>query len=264
MIKFDGVNYIYNQGLACEKKALDNVNIEIDENKIIGLIGKSGSGKSTFVQLFNKLLKPTSGKIFIDKKRIGLVFQYAENQIFEMTVEEEIGFGIKKYAPEKKIKKILEVLDLVGLDKSYLKKNPFELSGGEKRKVAIAGILVLEPEILILDEPTVGLDLKSQKEILENIKNLKQKFNMTVIIVSHDMNVISEFCDKVIFLRDRKIIFYGDTYKVFDLNDFDLELPWTKKLAKKLVKKNFFVPENIILFDDLVEYVAKKIREKKN
>ena len=153
---------------------------------------------------------------------------------------------------------------MVGLDKSYLKKNPFELSGGEKRKVAIAGILVLEPEILILDEPTVGLDLKSQKEILENIKNLKQKFNMTVIIVSHDMNVISEFCDKVIFLRDGKIIFYGDTYKVFDLNDFDLELPWTKKLAKKLVKKNFFVPENIILFDDLVEYVAKKIREKEN
>lgn len=263
MISFENVIYVYNLGLECEKKALDNINIKIDGNKIIGLIGKSGAGKSTFVQHFNGLLKPTSGKILLDKKKVGLVFQYPENQMFEMTVEEEIGFGIKNYKYESKINEIIKVLNYVGLDASYLKRSPFDLSGGEKRKVALASILIIKPEILILDEPTVGLDLKSQKEILNNIKELKEKFNMTVIIVSHDMNVISEMAEQVIFMRNGKIVFCGDTYRVFELNDFDLELPFTKRLAKNLIKKDFLVPQNIIKFDDLVRYIAKMLKEKK-
>jgi len=264
MIRFENVTHIYNINTAYEKKALDNININLDENIITGLIGKSGSGKSTFVQHFNNLLMPTYGKIYLDKKKIGLVFQYPEHQFFEMTVQDEIGFAIKTLDPEKKLDKILNALEFVGLDKNYLNKNPFELSGGEKRKVAIASVLVMQPEILILDEPTVGLDFKTQNNILLNLKKLNKKFNMTIIIISHDMNIIAEFTQKVIIMRDAKIIFYGDTCDAFNIKNLDLDLPLTKILINKLKDKNISVPDNIILFNDLVNFISQKIKENPN
>ena len=181
-----------------------------------------------------------------------------------MTVQDEIGFAIKNLEPEKKLNKILSALEFVGLDKNYLNKNPFELSGGEKRKVAIASVLVMQPEILILDEPTVGLDFKTQNNILLNLKKLNKKFNMTIIIISHDMNIIAEFTQKVIIMRDAKIIFYGDTCDAFNLKDLDLDLPLTKILINKLKQENIFVPDNIILFNDLVNFISQKIKENSN
>lgn len=260
MIKFENVTHIYNIGTCYEKKALDDITINFAENEMIGLIGKSGSGKSTFIQHFNGLLKPTSGKISIDAKKIGLVFQYPEHQIFEMTVENEVGFAVKD--SDDKTKKILEALNAVGLSETYLHKNPFELSGGEKRKVAIASILIMQPEILILDEPMVGLDAETQKNILQYIKKMHERLKMTTIIISHDMDVIAEFTQKTIIMDSGKIIFYGRTSDAFNLPN--INLPMTKKLAKLLYAKKIDIPSDIISFEDTVKFLAEKIKEKSN
>ena len=262
MIKFENVTYIYNPNTVYEKKALDNINIKIDEGQIIGLIGKSGSGKSTLVQNLCTLLKPTSGKIFTDNKKIGFVFQYPEHQIFEMSVKNEIEFAIKNLDETEKHKRVLDALVAVGLTNNYLNKNPFELSGGEKRKVAIASILVMQPEILILDEPTVGLDFKTQQNILSYIKKLHETKKITIIIISHNMNIIAELTQKTIVMENGKIIFYGQTYKAFNIPD--IKLPDTKKLINLLNAKGFQIPDSIIKFDETAKFIAKKLKEKQN
>ena len=263
MIKFDHVTYVYNPGTVYEKKALDNINLEIKDGEIVGLIGKSGSGKSTLVKNLSGLLKPTYGKIIIENqnknpKKIGYVFQYPENQIFETTVFNEIGFAIKNLPEPQKKEMILNAMSSVGLPSEYLNKNPFELSGGEKRKVALASVFVMHPEILILDEPTVGLDFKTQQNILEYIKKIFNKKKLTVIIISHDMNIISEFTEKAIVLDSGKIIFYGETYKAFDFIKTE-NIPDTKKLANLLNAGGFEIPDNIIKFDDMAKFIAQKL-----
>lgn len=262
MIKFENVSHIYNIGTVYEKKALDNINIEIEEKQIIGLIGKSGSGKSTFIQHFNGLLKPTDGKIFIDTKKIGIVFQFPEHQIFEMTVKNEIGFAIQNLKEDEKSQKVLDALKAVGLDESYLNRNPFELSGGEKRKIAIASIIIMQPKILILDEPTVGLDTNIQKNILAYIKKLHNEKKMTTIIISHDMDIISEFTKRIIVMDNGKIIFDGNTSDAFNLPN--INIPHTKKLIKFLEAKKIYIPHDIISLEDTAKFLAKKIKEKKN
>lgn len=257
------LNYIYNKDTVYEKKALDNINIKIDEGEIIGLIGKSGSGKSTLVQNLSGLLKPTSGKIFTGKKKIGLIFQYPEQQIFEMTVKNEIEFAIKNKSASEKI--ISDALNIVGLTNDYLNKNPFELSGGEKRKVAIASILVMQPEILILDEPTVGLDFKTQQNFLTYIKKIHSQQKITIIIISHNMNIIAELTEKTIIMDNGKIIFYGPTSQAFNNSNKNLPgLPDTKKLINLLNAKDFQIPNDIIKINDVAKFIAKKFKEKKN
>ena len=257
------LNYVYNQNTVYEKKALDNINLKLDAGKIIGLIGKSGAGKSTLAQNLCGLIKPTSGKILTGNKKIGMVFQFPEHQIFEMTVKKEIEFAIKNKNASEKI--ILDALYAVGLTDDYLEKNPFELSGGEKRKVAIASILVMQPEILILDEPTVGLDYKTQQNLLSYIKQIHRQKQITIIIISHDVNAIAQLTEKTIIMDAGKIIYYGDTAQAFRNENKNLvRMPDTKKLINLLNENGFQIPDGIIKIDDAAEFIAKRLKEKRN
>jgi energy-coupling factor transport system ATP-binding protein len=269
MIELKNVVYTYSSNNNSKKLALDNVNIVLKEKKMIGLIGNTGAGKTTFVQHLAGLLKPTHGSVFIsDDINVGLVFQNPRNQIFCSTVYEEMLFGLKNsYYNKKKHStfsmfaknKIIETLKVVGFDESFLDKNPFFLSGGEKKRLAIADILVLDPNVLILDEPTAGLDMTSQNDIIQYIKNWHEtKKNMTIII-SHDMNLIAEFTEKVIIMSNGKIIFYGDTWKGFDMQNTNLSD--SKKLIDSLNKKGVFIPSDKIKKKDLIEFLVGIIKK---
>ena len=206
-IKLKNVDYIYNEGTPFSNKVLEDINLDLNEEKIIGIIGKSGSGKTTLVQLLNGLFIPSKGNIQVDdfiirkgmklgninnlRRKVGLVFQFPEEQFFNPTVKDEISFALKyfKYKSDRINKQVSDALTMVGLDNEYLSRNVFNLSGGEKRKIAIASILVFNPKIVILDEPTVGLDYKSKKRMMELIKKLKERYNKTIIIVSHDVDM---------------------------------------------------------------------------
>ena len=204
LIEIKNLTHIYSEGLPFEKKAVDDISLRVEENEFIGLIGHTGSGKSTFIQHLNGLLKPSSGEIIIDgtrvdksganltdlRKKVGLVFQYPEYQLFEETIERDIAFGPRNLdiSEEEVQERVKSSMDSVGLDyETYKDKSPFELSGGLKRRVAIAGVLAMEPKVLILDEPTAGLDPRGRDEILSEIKSIHEKRKMTVILVSHSM-----------------------------------------------------------------------------
>ena len=224
---------------------IEDINIELDDNIIYGLIGKSGSGKTTLLELIDGLLKPTRGKILVNgiestkkenKKNIGFVFQFPEEQFFEVTVKKEIEFALKNF----KIKKLnaKDALKLVGLKEEYLDKKLNELSSGEARLVAIASVLVYNPKIILFDEPTIGLDCKNKKKLIKIIKKLKNEYGKTIIIVSHDIDLLYEISERIIAIGDCKIILYGDTDSVFS--------------ETKLIKKYDIPIPNIIKFENLV------------
>lgn len=219
MIKAENVNYIYQQGMPFERQALYDVNIEIEDGSLVALIGHTGSGKSTLIQHFNALVKPTSGKIIINgidvtapkadlrlvRKTVGLVFQYPEHQLFEETVYKDIAFGPKNmgFSDEEIDKRVRESAALVGLKEKHLTRSPFDLSGGQKRRVAIAGVLAMNPKVLILDEPTAGLDPKGRDEILATIKKLhEENKEMIIIFVSHSMEDVAKTAERVIVMND--------------------------------------------------------------
>ena len=232
IMKIENLNYIYNPNTPFEKKALDNINLEINQGEFIGLIGHTGSGKSTLVQHLNRLLKPTSGKIIIDgvditnkeanlkeiRQKVGLVFQYPEHQLFEETIYKDIAFGPKNLGlnEEQVRERVKEAMELVGLDYEELKdRSPFELSGGQKRRVAIAGVLAMKPKILVLDEPTAGLDPRGRDEILGEIQQLYEKENMTIILVSHSMEDIAKLVNRILVMHRGKVVIDGKTRDVF-------------------------------------------------
>lgn len=234
-VRFKDVSFSYNKGQRNEKKALNNINLFLEDNKIHGIIGPIGSGKSTLLELMNGITKPTSGKIIVGEYElnkkinfnrfrydVGLVYQFPEKQFFSSTVAEEISFSSKVFEPKNKnLKtKIKKVLKMVGLDDSYLKRNPLSLNGGEKRKVAIASVLISNPKLLIMDEPTIGLDNKSKKSLIKLLKNLKTRHMKTIIIVTHDVDMLYEIADNVVILNNGNLIKEGTKEAVFSDVEF--------------------------------------------
>ena len=256
-VKFNDVYYVYNEKTPISKMVLGNINATFKEGTINGIIGKSGSGKTTLIELINALMIPTKGKIevgsnVISKTRkikninnlrykIGLVFQIPEEQFFCNTVKEEIEFGMKYFKKSVKSieKHVSDALLMVGLDDSYLNRNPFTLSSGEMRKVAIASILAFNPKVIILDEPTIGLDNQSKKNLIKIIKLLKTRYKKTIIIVSNDTDFLLQLVDHVILLDKGKIVYDGNKYEVFkqDLEKFGLKRPKIIEFEQMVLEK---------------------------
>ena len=278
-IKVENVSYVYLAKTPNEVKALDNVSFEIEKGSITAIIGHTGSGKSTLIQTFNALSTPTSGQIIVDdfvigpnpkknkhikelRKHIASIFQFPEYQLFEETVEKDVAFGLKNYGvkePEA-IKKAHEALRLVGLDRTFYKRSPFELSGGEKRRVAIAGILVLEPEILILDEPTAGLDPNGTKIILNLIKTLNEQ-GKTIILVAHDMNIVLNYATDVVVLKEGRLVYQGKPHTLFSRSseELSLDVPVLYEFTRDLQEKGLDINiENVRTIDDLLVEIKKK------
>lgn len=280
-IKFENVSYSYLFGTPLEKRALDNITTEIKENQINGIIGPSGSGKSTMIELINGLKLPTSGTVYVSKHKlrnnvriinannlrfdIGIVFQNPEEQFFLKTVKKEIEFGMKYfgYKTDKIDERVKNAIKMVGLDEEILIKNPFMLSGGEKRKVAIASVLAFNPKVIIFDEPTNGLDTTSKDSLVKLIKMLKEKYNKTIIVVSHDVDTLYRFVDNVIILSNGKLIAEGNKYDVFKrieyLNDNGVKVPqivrFIHKMEEKIGKKVNDVDNVIDLIKEINKYV---------
>ena len=278
MRKAENVNYIYQQGMPFERQALYDVNIEIEDGSLVALIGHTGSGKSTLIQHFNALVKPTSGKIIINgidvtapkadlrlvRKTVGLVFQYPEHQLFEETVYKDIAFGPKNmgFSDEKIDKRVRESAALVGLKEKHLTRSPFDLSGGQKRRVAIAGVLAMNPKVLILDEPTAGLDPKGRDEILATIKKLhEENKKMIIIFVSHSMEDVAKTAERVIVMNDGHVEMQGTVAEVFaqaeHLQKIGLNVPQVTLLTDKLRLAGYDLPEHIYT----VKYAADAIKK---
>ena len=253
-IEVKGVSFLYSKGTPFERLALDNVTVGFEEGKITGLIGHTGSGKSTLVNLFNGLNKPTSGEILLDgvniwdkpseiykvRFRVGLVMQYPEYQLFDETVEKDIGFGPRNQGvsyEEERIR-VLEAAQFTGIDDELLSKSPFELSGGQKRRVAIAGVLAMKPEVLVLDEPAAGLDPRGRREILGGLCDYVRKKGLTLILVSHSMEDMAYYCDNVVVMNGAKVFKSGTVSEIFssadELAEIGLDVPAVAKIASKL------------------------------
>lgn len=265
-IKIENLTYVYMPKTPFEKKALDNVSLEIEDGEFLAVIGHTGSGKSTLIQHLNGLLKPASGKIFVDgtditdkdtklvdiRKKVGLVFQYPEYQLFEETIAKDIAYGPTNLGlnEDEILRRVKKSMEMVGLDyDEYKDISPFELSGGQKRRVAIAGVIAMEPNVLILDEPTAGLDPAGRDDILEQIKFLHEKYNMTIILVSHSMEDVGKLAEKIIVMNDGHIELQGKPKEVFreidTLERIGLAVPQVTYLMRELKRKGFNVSEDI-------------------
>ncbi|NLK21345.1 MAG: energy-coupling factor transporter ATPase [Epulopiscium sp.] len=282
-ITFKGVNHIYSGGTPFEKTALYGINLHIEKGQFVGLIGHTGSGKSTLIQHFNGLLKPTDGEITIlgkninDKdtslkeirQRVGLVFQYPEHQLFEMTIFKDVSFGPQNMGLSKEEidKRVKEALDIVGLDESMYEKSPFELSGGQKRRVAIAGVLAMKPEVLVLDEPTAGLDPKGRDEILGQIQKLHKTLGITVILVSHSMEDIAKLVDRIIVMHRGKIALDGSPKNVFEhveeLEKMGLAAPKIMYIMKALKSKGLKVSTDVLTVEEGAKELASLLKKQK-
>jgi energy-coupling factor transport system ATP-binding protein len=279
------LTHIYNEGMPFASKALDDISFEIQDRDFVGLIGHTGSGKSTLIQHLNGLLKPSSGTILINefditdkdlnltdiRKRVGVVFQYPEYQLFEETVSKDVAFGpINLGLDELEVeKRVMDSMNAVGLKyDEYKDKSPFELSGGQKRRVAIAGVIAMKPEVLILDEPTAGLDPGGRDEIFELIKKLHKENNMTIILSSHSMDDMAKLAETIIVMNQGKIEFMGSPREIFNnhssrLKEIGLDIPQVLELAIKLRERGFNIREDILTVEEAKEEILKVMREKK-
>lgn len=270
-IKTENLTHIYMPGSPFEKTALNNVSIEIKDGEFVALIGHTGSGKSTLIQHFNGLLEATSGKIIVDdvditdknikltdiRKKVGLVFQYPEYQLFEETIAKDIAFGPRNLGlSEGEIqKRVIKSMEMVGLDyETYKDRSPFDLSGGQKRRVAIAGVIAMEPTTLILDEPTAGLDPKGRDDILAQIRKLHDDYKMTIIMVSHSMEDVANIAEHIIVMNHGEVALEGTPANVFkevdELEKIGLAVPQVTYLVKKLREKGFDISDNIFTIED--------------
>lgn len=274
-IQVEDLTYIYSEGTPFEKVALKAVNLMIEEGSFTGIIGHTGSGKSTLIQMFNGLLKPSKGKILVNnqdihaegvnkkaiRQQVGLVFQYPEYQLFEMTVYDDVAYGPKNLGLEgEQLKnRIEESLRAVGLDEDMWKKSPFELSGGQKRRVAIAGVLAMNPKILILDEPTAGLDPKGREELFKQLQMMHKTLNITIVLISHSMEDVARYAEKLIVLHDGSKVFDDVTREVFKhrqkLEEIGLGVPQIRHIVEELKLAGFDVDTDILT----VEEAAHKI-----
>lgn len=273
-IEVKDLSYIYMQGTPFEKKALDNVSLGIDEGDFVAIIGHTGSGKSTLIQMLNGLLKPSLGTVYLNnvdifdkksnladiRKEVGIVFQYPEYQLFEETIEKDIAYGPTNLGIDiEEIRERVKLsMSMVGLNyEVYKDKSPFNLSGGQKRRVAIAGILAMKPKVLILDEPTAGLDPKGRNDILNTIRDLNQKYNITIILVSHSMDDVSKFANSIIVMSEGKCVLKGTKEEIFKevdlLQKIGLTVPTVTSLINELNKKGFNIKDNIYTVNELKE-----------
>lgn len=280
-VKVENLTHIYNEGLPHESVAVQDVSFSIEDGQIAGIIGHTGSGKSTLVQHLNGLIKPKTGSIYIDgenicdgktvmreiRKKVGLVFQYPEYQLFEETVFKDVAFGPKNIglADEELEDRVREAIELVGLDYEQIKdKSPFDLSGGQKRRVAIAGVIAMKPKVLILDEPTAGLDPKAHGDVLDMIIRVHEHENNITIMVSHNMEDIASMCDKVIVMDRAHAVMEGTPEEVFarraELKQMGLAAPPVTELIDMLNDRGFKLDGNILTRDKAVEEIYKAIR----
>lgn len=280
IIKTQNLSYVYGEGTPFRKVAVDNVNLEIEEGEMVGVIGHTGSGKSTLIQHLNGLLQPSSGKVFIDGEelwadksrlrqirfKVGLVFQYPEYQLFEETCYKDIAFGPRNMglSEEEIDKRVKETARLVGLDQKILSKSPFELSGGQKRRVAIAGVMAMDPKILILDEPASGLDPKGRDRILGLIKEYHQEKKNTVLLVSHSMEDVAKNASKILVMNKAKLFCYDDTEKVFqkarELEQMGLSVPQITRVFNRLKEMGVDITDEVYT----VKYGAKILADMLN
>lgn len=285
-IKIENLTHIYGENTPFEKKALNDISLEIQKGELIGLIGHTGSGKSTLIQHINGLLKPNYGKIIVNdvditdknikmkeiRQKVGLVFQYPEHQLFEETIEKDISFGPKNLDldEEEILRRVKISMEKVGLDyDEYKDRSPFELSGGQKRRVAIAGVIAMEPEVLILDEPTAGLDPKGRDDILKQIVkfNIEQP-DLTVILVSHSMEDVANIVDRILVMNKGEVTMFGkpeDIFKESDvLESYGLAAPQITYFMKALNKKYKDINSNIYTVENAKEEILRYIRGKRN
>lgn len=283
-IKVENLTYKYMPDTPFEKIAINDVSLEIFDGEFVGLIGHTGSGKSTLIQQLNGLLKPTTGRILIDdvcitdkatdlrkiRYKVGLVFQYPEHQLFEETIYKDIAFGPINLglSNDEVLERVKKAMQTVGLDFEENKdKSPFDLSGGQKRRVAIAGVLAMEPKVLILDEPTAGLDPRGRDEILREIKNLHDAYKMTVILVSHSMEDVAKLADRLIVMYKGKNILTGTPREVFTqvetLERIGLAVPQVTYFAREMKKRGYNIDENIITIKEAKDELLRILRRDK-
>ena len=278
-IKTVNLCHVYGQGTALEQYALKDVNLEIGDGQFIGLIGHTGSGKSTLIQHFNGLLKATSGDLLYNgesiyapgydmkqlRSRVGLVFQYPEHQLFEVDVFSDVCFGPRNQGlPEEKVKeRAREALALVGMDESFYEQSPFELSGGQKRRVAIAGVLAMHPEVLILDEPTAGLDPRGRDEILGQIEKLHRERGMTIILVSHSMEDVARYADRLIVMNHGEKIFDDTPRNVFrhyrELEAIGLAAPQVTYIVQALRREGIPIDDSLITVEEARDAILRLV-----
>ncbi len=282
-IAVNHINHIYGQDTKLAVKALSDINLEISDGEFIGIIGHTGSGKSTFIQILNGLIKPTSGTVFYNGKdiaakdferkklhsKVGLVFQYPEHQLFEVDVLSDVMFGPKNLGMSKADAKICakQALRSVGMGEEYDDYSPFDLSGGQKRRVAIAGVLAMKPEVLILDEPTAGLDPKGRDEILDQVKKLKEESKLTVILVSHSMEDVAKYVDRIIVMN-KGVVEYDDVPKeVFKeyqhLEEIGLSAPRVTYIMNRLADEGMPVDTKITTIEEAKDEILKKFYKEK-
>ena len=282
-IVIENLSYVYSPKTPFEHKALDNISLTVEDGDFLGIIGATGSGKSTFIQHLNGLIKLTSGKITVDgielhnkpdlkklRAEVGMVFQYPEYQLFEDTVEKDVAFGPKNMGLSKNEidLRVREAVEYVGLDKSYLEKSPFDLSGGEKRRVAIAGVMAMKPEVLVLDEPCAGLDPIGRKTVLDLIVSYKEKTNSTVIVVSHSMEDIAKIATKILVMNESRLAYYDTVRNVFshvsELVSMGLDVPQITQLFLKLKNAGYDVRTDIYTADEAEKELLKLLKRRGN
>ena len=279
-IKIENLKHVYMPKTPFEKKALDNVNLTIEDGEFLALIGHTGSGKSTLIQHLNGLLEPSSGRILVDevditskevkltdiRKKIGLVFQYPEYQLFEETIEKDVAFGPNNLglSAEEVSNRVKKSMEMVGLDyETYKDVSPFDLSGGQKRRVAIAGVIAMEPKVLILDEPTAGLDPKGRDDILEQIKILHEKYKMTIVLVSHSMEDVGKLAERIVVMNGGKIELLGKPSEIFKevetLERIGLAVPQVTYLMRALREKGFDVSDEVFTVEKGTQEILKAL-----
>ncbi len=281
-IKFKALSYIYNKDMPYAHKALDHIDLNIRENVVTAVIGETGSGKSTLVGHLNALLLPSEGSLAIldyeiranEKQRflkplrkdVGLVFQFSEYQLFEETVIKDVAFGPINFGfpPQEALKRAADALKLVGVDEDHFEVSPLELSGGQKRRVAIAGIIACDPKVIVLDEPTAGLDPQGAKEIIELFIDLNKKQGKTLIIVSHDNEMVYNYCDDTVVLSKGKLVYHGPTDELFadkeKLKEFNMLEPQIVSFRNELIDKGFRLSKEARTLDKIAEEIAKQVK----
>ena len=271
ILQADALRHVYSAGTPFEKVAIDQISLSFEPGQLIGIIGHTGSGKSTFIQHLNGLLRPTSGTVLFEGEDIhrskeatrdvrfsvGLVFQYPEYQLFEETIERDIAFGPKNMKlPEAEItERVHEAARFVGLDEGLLQRSPLELSGGQKRRIAIAGVIAMRPKVLILDEPTAGLDPGGAKAILQNILDYRRETGSTILLVTHNMDDAARIADRLVVFHEGAVAFDGPPAEVFchtqELMDIGLDVPQSARIAEALRNRGVALPESIYTADQL-------------
>ena len=276
ILELKNLGFTYGKGTPFEKRAVNNVNLKINKGEFIGIIGHTGSGKSTLVQMLNGLIRPTDGQVFLDGKdiweepkqirnvrfRVGMVFQYPEYQLFEETVYKDIAFGAinKGLTGDELDRAVRSAAKFAGVKENHLEKSPFDLSGGEKRRAAIAGVIAMEPDVLVLDEPTAGLDPMGRDILLSQIVNYHKTRGNTVILVSHTMEDIARVADRIIVMNKSELVTFDDTKKVFAKGDMlskiGLQVPQITKIMQDLKQRGFDVPDGVLTVDEAVAVLA--------